>query len=501
MLPQAGPFASIPTPPGPHIAGLVESFKAWTVGLNQMETIYVVRFTHLIDTINWNCAAVYSPDWKNAINKQDDLIHAPDTIQLSGDLTVNLNTSDARLLCMASAWATVVDDWVPQASDPIKGYITTFQYPNIEYGYNSRVATCYNENGEADDACLSDLAAEECYAPAVMGAIVAHEVAELARRDGWNMYGNLRGDGTECVYNCRRYTDPTGYTSVYDVNDPNLKMRWGPLLEDDNAGYFTKQEHVGPHIGSLAKPWTITRAEVEARGVKPPAYTSEDYNAEALLVAERLSNLTDEKKVMIEFFDNKLAVVDAVIASVAMLGASFEQVVHFALGATSADYDATIVAWQEKVRHDLVRPTTWIQDQMSEDEFQSWVKGLGTKTVKGKDFEAYIRVMPHSEYVSGSSCIFQSLSEYTEAWTERYFNISTLAVKLGDFPAGSSKVEPGVTPAEDLTLSVSSMTELRELGGLSRLDGGMHFTRSVSAGNELCEGIGISASVFAFDLW
>ena len=169
----------------------------------------------------------------------------------------------------------------------------------------------------------------------------------------------MKADGSECTYNSRRYTDPTNYSPVYEAEDSELGKHWRPLLEDNGAGYFTRQEHVAAHIGSLAKPAVLSRKEINERSVADPKY---DYDTEASRVAERMASLTDEKKVLIEFFDNKLAVASAVGGAVAMKGVSFEHVLNFALGYTTGEYDATLLAWQEKISHDLVRPTTWIQD-------------------------------------------------------------------------------------------------------------------------------------------
>lgn len=78
-----------------------------------------------------------------------------------------------------------------------------------------------------------------------------------------------------------------------------------------------------------------------------------------------MANLTDEKKMLIEFYDDKVAVVFALTQAVAAKGVPFEYILNLFLGMTSSSYDSVILAWKEKVHHDLVRPTTWIQDQMS----------------------------------------------------------------------------------------------------------------------------------------
>jgi hypothetical protein len=43
------------------------------------------------------------------------------------------------------------------------------------------------------------------------------------------------------------------------------------------------------------------------------------------------------------------------------------------------------------------------------------------------------------------------------------------------FPAGSSRIEPGATPAQDLTLAWSTFKEAADQAGLSRRYGGIHF--------------------------
>ena len=152
--------------------------------------------------------------------------------------------------------------------------------------------------------------------------------------------------------------------------------------------------------------------------------------------------------------------------------------------------------------HDLVRPTTRIQDQMTDEQFDTWVKGKGTQTLQGKEFESFIRVMPHAEFPSGSSCIFQHLYEFTEDWIINNLDITTSPpIILGDFPVGSSISEPGITPAKTLKLSASSLLELRNLGDQSRLDGGMHFTASTEKCHQLCGGIGHLAANFTAKLW
>ena len=252
-----------------------------------------------------------------------------------------------------------------------------------------------------------------------MGAIIGRQVTEYAKRDGWNMLGDLNNDGSPCTANCRRYTDPTGYSSVHGRGaNGELKRRWRPMLENDGRGYETRQQHVAPHIGFTAKRALLSDEDFLSRSVPDPDY---DYKAESQLVLERLRATagSDFTKVTIEFFNNKIQVAFTVVASVAAHGASFEQILNYVVGLTASEYDAILLAWREKVRHDLVRPTTWIQEEMGEEDFDTYAGPYqGARTIKGKNFEAFVRVMPHSEYVSGSGCICTAMAQFTDAWME-----------------------------------------------------------------------------------
>ena len=87
--------------------------------------------------------------------------------------------------------------------------------------------------------------------------------------------------------------------------------------------------------------------------------------------------------------------------------------------------------------------------------------------------------MPHSEYPSGSSCLCQGIKDYANAFLGATgFTMPPLQHVA---PAGSSKVEPGTTPAQDVTLTYATVDALAAACGASRLDGGMHFTGAVQA--------------------
>ena len=55
--------------------------------------------------------------------------------------------------------------------------------------------------------------------------------------------------------------------------------------------------------------------------------------------------------------------------------------------------------------------------------------------------------------------------------------------------AGSSKTEPGIIPHTDLNFTYTSWSEIQHVCGQSRINGGMHFSKAIPAGEELCSGV------------
>lgn len=163
-----------------------------------------------------------------------------------------------------------------------------------------------------------------------------------------------------------------------------------------------------PHIGKTAAFRYLAESERE-RVVREPNY-SLTMEAEIREVIGQMSLLDDYSKVEIEAFDDKLYVANAVIGAFVnkVLAAgqdgfvdeelspegytlSFERLLHFLQGFTAAELDGIIIAWREKVRLDLIRPTSLIK-AMGDEMITTWAPG-GVQEFAAKGFEAYIRVM------------------------------------------------------------------------------------------------------------
>lgn len=269
---------------------------------------------------------------------------------------------------------------------------------------------------------VAQVVQQEDFHPFIMGQAAILEIyGNYLKEDGWNRFGNqtydiATGEIVDCTSNCMPYSDLSGYfprnhpgkpineAEKYNVTGDD--MYWQPLLEDDGHGYFVRQQHVVPHLSKTAKTFI---PDLRNKKLDPPNY---NYYEEALQVVEELRLTADDKtrRKKIEFFDNKFFVRQLIQYSLQKQFVdlhSYQKHLLYSIGLSWAYDDAAILAWTEKVRHDLVRPTTVIQ-RWGNDKLITYggdPNVMEPVEINARDFQAYIRVMPHSEFPSGSSCL------------------------------------------------------------------------------------------------
>ena len=146
---------------------------------------------------------------------------------------------------------------------------------------------------------------------------------------------------------------------------------------------------------------------------------------------------------------------------------------HFAM--TNAVFDASVAVWGYKRQFDYVRPVTAVHYLFNNRPVVAWGgEGLGTRVILGQNWRPYqastVVTPPFAEYVSGHSAFSASAAEVLKRYTgSDYFGESVTV------PAGSSRVEPGLVPAHDLTLSWPTFSSAADEAGISRRYGGIHF--------------------------
>ena len=230
----------------------------------------------------------------------------------------------------------------------------------------------------------------------------------------------------------------------------------------------------------------------------PAKYGSKEFEEQAQELVDISAGLTDRQKMIAEYWSD---------------GPNSEQPPgHWALFAqfvsvrdnhtldddvkmffvlSNAIFDAGIAAWDAKRAYDSVRPVTAIPFLFRGKTIRSWGgPGKGTVDMEGAQWIPYqsasFPTPPFPEYVSGHSTYSAAAARILELWTG--------SNRLGDqvtLAAGSSKIEPGLTPARPLVLNWETFDDAAVEAGLSRRYGGIHFQAADLAGRILGRAVAV----------
>ena len=108
-----------------------------------------------------------------------------------------------------------------------------------------------------------------------------------------------------------------------------------------------------------------------------------------------------------------------------------------------ATFDAAIVVWQEKYKYDAVRLFSAIKYLWGNQTIRGW-GGPGKGVVNdlpASDWKSYLNVADHPEYPSASATFCAASAEVARL----YFKNDRIIFKEVA-PAGSSTIEPGISP-------------------------------------------------------
>jgi hypothetical protein len=330
----------------------------------------------------------------------------------------------------------------------------------------------------------------DLHSPAGVGNVACAAVLAYRRHDGANQLGDEPG-GTPGV----PYSDYTGYRPANDpmdltapfvpatVRDPN---QWQPLRYLDARGRTVTQSYLAPQWGNVVG-FALPVDGALRSPAGPARYGSPAYRAQALALLDVSAHLTDEQKMIAEYWADGPGTVlppghwnlFAQYVSrrdhhgTGRSGIDTDVKLFFAL--TNAMLDASIVAWDDKRAFDSVRPITAIRYLFHGQHVLAWAgPGRGTQLIDGGDWLPYQRstfpTPPFPEYTSGHSNFSAAGAEILRLATgsDRFGASITL-------PAGSSTIEPGTVPAHDVTLTWPTFTDAANQAGMSRRYGGIHF--------------------------
>ena len=332
--------------------------------------------------------------------------------------------------------------------------------------------------------------------PAIrLGILGGKGVVEGREYDGMNQLGFEGG----IAYNPTPYRDYTGYepaNTAYELKKPS---RWQPDLQRVGTGIYKIQQFVTPQY-AFVEPYSY--ADPADFYVPPPLNSKKApkarYKKQADQVLHASANLTDEKKLKAELFDDKIASLgfSAVFAAQSQQ-LSLLNFIHLDFLTNMAAFDAGIVIWKWKREYDAVRPFSAIRYIYGDDPVTAW-GGPGQGTVDNlpaSQWRSYLEEADHPEYPSASACFCAAHAQAARL----FLGNDDLGYPV-ERPAGSSKIEPGVTPAVGTVLQFPTWTDFAADCGQSRVWAGVHFQSAVDESSKLCDVFGDSAYDYVSDL-
>jgi len=283
---------------------------------------------------------------------------------------------------------------------------------------------------------------------------------------------------------------PTPGADDLTLIDPN---RWAPLVEFDGRGEYSTQVHLVPHIMFLS----TYDPELKITSYKTPPphkwkgsyYKSYDYVKQAREVLAISAGLTDRQKLIAEHFDNKLesiGIAPLFLCETRQPPCSLIETAMVDAANQLATIDSLAAVWYQKRLHDTIRPQSAIPFLFNDTLVSAWAgPGLGTKNIPAREWTSYLQTDYHSEHPSGSACLCTAVTEFLKL----YFGSNNFGFSR-TWLAGSSVIEPGVTPATETTITWNTLDEYRYDCGQSRLYAGVHFPKSVEVAEEFCTQFG-----------
>lgn len=429
----------------------------------------------------------------------------------------------------------------------------------VSQAFYTALSYVYPNQTDLYDALMTDLGyqpsdSRDPSEPQGLGNLMVDIAVASRHGDGSNFengWGQITSDVFPELYEPVNSDDPTASNSPGGIDfDPN---RWVPLrvangtltdgsgnaiLDHDDPSTYNTQSFLSPHWGAVkafalesgdqflppAPPQLGSDAEyVDALG--NVLTNDEAWKAQTEEILETSGNLTDEQKVIAEFWAdgprtwtppghwNQLAQ-GLSIRDGHML--SDDVKMYFALN--GALHDAAVSSWDAKRRYDFIRPISAIRHFYFDQMVDAWGgPDQGTQTILGRDWQPYQSLTfvtpPFGEFVSGHSTFSRSSREVLLAFTgsDALYDGVTL---IGDdydgdgnedllgqhvVPPGHLMFENG--PDEEIVMQWPTMLEASDSAGFSRRYGGIHFQDGDLRGREMGRQIGQQAFAFAQNLW
>ncbi len=336
--------------------------------------------------------------------------------------------------------------------------------------------------------------AHESNADAIgIGNTAGNAVVTMRENDGFNQLGF--DDGR--THNPVPYSDYTGYeprNTAYELDD---ERRWQPSIITNPYGIARIQSFVTPQY-ALTLPYTYDDPQdfgvpEPKKSLKKGPKAKKKYEEQVEQIIEASANLTEEQKLVAELFDDKIRSLGFSALFVTMShNMSLLEFVHYDFLTNVAAFDVGIIVWQEKRKWDAVRPFSAVRHVYGDDTITAWGgPGMGTVDLPANEWRPYLNTADHPEYPSGSASFCAAHAQASRL----YLGTDDLGWTV-PITAGSSRFEPGITPAADTALYFPTFTDFQTRCGYSRLWGGVHFEDAIVNGFDIGTQIGTLAYEF-----
>jgi membrane-associated phospholipid phosphatase len=255
--------------------------------------------------------------------------------------------------------------------------------------------------------------------------------------------------------------------------------KWAPIRKNG-----VTQKFIGSQFPTV-KPFAMQSAD-QFLPPTPPAYNSAEQQAAEAELIDINANLTDTQKVIAEHW------IEAAISPTGHQNEwaqfvskrdqhTLDEDVKMFFGLNLGMGDGGIAVRHTKKHYDIARPISTIRYDHAGTQMQGYAgPGQGTQTIDGGDWKPYISTPAFPAYISGHSTWGSTAAEYLKLWTG--------SDAFGDsytMQAGASAIEPGITPAQPVTLQWDTFSEAADEDGMSRLYGGVHWRYDMEAGRQL----------------
>jgi len=281
--------------------------------------------------------------------------------------------------------------------------------------------------------------------------------------------------------------------TVNDINGFPQPQQWTRLTVNG-----VQQKYATYSWDTIHSSCLTAQNESDLLALVSPA-TGTDRDAEIDVVLNISQNLTDEEKMIAEFWAGSApGVMPPPLMAIwlwkeYMRSNSFScaHIMYSLLDLSIHLFEGARICWGQKYMFMQDRPIQEIRRRYAGQMIPSW-----NGTISGDQWTPYqlssFVTPPFPDFPSGHSHFTQAFARTMTKWFGPTITKNTMTydlqslystsftsnqtVAFGDFilPAGSSAVQPGIVPAADVTLSFSTWQDMADQAGMSRLFGGIH---------------------------